>query len=67
MLSQLEYFRGDALGSVRQLLDRTGELRLGESYEPYGEVLSSAGGVTSSYSFAEEVCSPPSFYRLCMS
>jgi RHS repeat-associated protein len=52
--SQREYYLGDALGSVRQLFDRTGELRLGESYEPYGEVLSGTGDVASSYSFAGE-------------
>ncbi len=47
--SQREYFLGDALGSVRQLADRTGELRLGNSYEPYGEMLSASGDVASSY------------------
>ena len=36
----MQYFLGDAQRSVRQLADRTGELRLGNSYEPYGEMLS---------------------------
>jgi RHS repeat-associated protein len=50
-----EYFLGDALGSVRQLVDANGELLLAQSYEPYGAVLESAGKGTSSYGFTAEM------------
>ena len=46
-----EYFLGDALGSVRQLVDSSGEVLLARSYEPYGEVLASAGDGISNYGF----------------
>ena len=38
-----EYYLGDALGSVRQMVDASGNVTLGRSYKPYGEVLSSNG------------------------
>jgi hypothetical protein len=50
-----QYFLGDALGSVRQLVDANGEVLLAQSYEPYGAVLESAGEGTSSYGFAAEM------------
>jgi len=48
------YFLGDALGSVRQLTSITGMVTLARSYQPYGNVLSSAGSGASSYAFAGE-------------
>ena len=42
-----EYFLGDALGSVRQLVNSGGTVTLAKSYMPYGETLSSAGSGTS--------------------
>ena len=51
----VQYFLGDALGSVRQLVDSSGEVLLARSYEPYGEVLGSAGEGDSSYGFTGEV------------
>jgi hypothetical protein len=56
--SGAQYFLGDALGSVRQLVDVDGELLLAHSYEPYGEVLESVGDGESSYSFAAEMADP---------
>jgi RHS repeat-associated protein len=53
--SGAQYFLGDALGSVRQLVDANGELLLAQCYEPYGAVLASAGEGTSSYGFAAEM------------
>ena len=50
-----QYHLGDALGSVRQLVDANGEVQLANRYEPYGEVLSSGGSATSSYGFTGEV------------
>ena len=50
-----QYFLGDALGSVRQVVDANGEVLLARSYEPYGEVLASAGEGNSSYGFTGEM------------
>jgi RHS repeat-associated protein len=51
-----QYFLGDALGSVRQLVSANGAVTLTRSYEPYGSVLTSAAstGVSTAYSFVGE-------------
>jgi RHS repeat-associated protein len=49
-----EYLLGDALGSVRQLADASGNVTLAKGYEPYGEVLGSAGNTTTAYGFTGE-------------
>jgi RHS repeat-associated protein len=49
-----EYFLGDALGSVRQLADAAGAVRLTRSYQPYGSILGSAGDGLTSYGFTGE-------------
>jgi len=49
-----EYFLGDALGSVRQLVDAAGQITLVKSYEPYGSVVSSVGSGASAYGFTGE-------------
>jgi hypothetical protein len=56
--SGAQYFLGDALGSVRQLMHANGELLLAQSYEPYGDVLASVGEGTSSYGYAAEMTRP---------
>jgi RHS repeat-associated protein len=56
--SGAQYFLGDALGSVRQLVDVNGDVLLAQSYEPYGEVLASVGEGESSYGFAAEMRDP---------
>jgi RHS repeat-associated protein len=48
------YFLADALGSVRQLVDANGSLQMVKNYEPYGEVLTSAGDGTTNYGFTGE-------------
>ena len=48
------YFLGDALGSVRQLVDGTGAVMMVKSYELYGEVLNSLGSANSNYGFGGE-------------
>ncbi len=53
-----EYFIGDALGSVRQLVDEAGEVRLNRSFEPYGEVLASDGEAETDYAFTGENYDP---------
>jgi RHS repeat-associated protein len=45
---------GDALGSVRQLVDSSGVASFAHSYEPYGELLNTAGSDTTSYGFSGE-------------
>jgi RHS repeat-associated protein len=52
--SSYEYFLTDALGSVRQMVDETGELTLAQAYQPYGETLHSSGSGASPYGFAGE-------------
>ena len=49
-----EYFLGDALGSVRQLADASGNVTLTKGYEPYGEVLDSAGNSSTAYGYTGE-------------
>jgi RHS repeat-associated protein len=49
-----DYFLGDALGSVRQLVSTTGALTLTKSYEPFGNTLSSMGSGNSIFQFTGE-------------
>lgn len=37
------YHLGDALGSVRQLAEPSGVVAMAQSYEPFGETLTSVG------------------------
>lgn len=52
------YFLTDALGSVRQLANSAGVVTLNESYDPYGERLSSVGSAASIYGFDGEQFDP---------
>jgi RHS repeat-associated protein len=52
--SEIGYFLGDALGSVRQLTDEGGTVTLTQSYSPYGDVLSSMGDSSSVYGYTGE-------------
>lgn len=49
--TQTGYFLGDALGSVRQVVDPQAEILLAQSFSPYGEVLSSVGDYETAYSY----------------
>jgi RHS repeat-associated protein len=49
-----DYFLGDALGSVRQLVDSSGNVTLAKSYQPYGSTSSSDGESATSYGFTGE-------------
>ncbi|MFZ2095373.1 MAG: SBBP repeat-containing protein, partial [Anaerolineales bacterium] len=49
-----QYYTNDGLGSLRQLTDNTGAVTLAKGYEPYGEVLDSAGSSTSSFGYTGE-------------
>lgn len=50
----IEYFLGDALGSLRQLTDATGAVTLTHSYDPYGNVIRREGTGSSIYGFDAE-------------
>lgn len=54
MNTSTEYFLGDALGSVRQLTDDTGEITYARAYDPYGVVTSTLGDSQTSYAFTGE-------------
>jgi RHS repeat-associated protein len=49
-----QYHLGDALGSVRQLVDGGGEVSLAKGYELYGELANSAGSTATRYGFTGE-------------
>ncbi len=49
---------GDALGSVRQIVDSFGDVTLEKSYTPFGEVLSESGTGASVYGYTGEVTDP---------
>ena len=53
--TQTGYFLGDALGSVRQVVDPQAEVLLAQSYSPYGETLSSVGDYETAYSYTGEM------------
>jgi len=53
-----EYSLGDALGSVRQLVDGSGQVTVAQSYTPYGEVLASEGSGETAYAFTGEMYDP---------
>ena len=52
--ADMEFFLGDALGSVRQLTDASGAVTLTQSYDPYGNVIQSEGTGSSIYGFDAE-------------
>lgn len=52
--SAWQYLLPDALGSVRQIADASGNILLTESYQPYGSVLTSTGNATSIFGYAGE-------------
>ena len=57
-----EYYLGDALGSVRQMVAASGNVTLGRNYKPYGGVLSSMGGGATSFGFTNEYTSQGLIY-----
>ncbi len=52
--SDAEWFLGDALGSVRQLVDDDGAVVLARDYDPYGQMVSADGTGSSGYGFTGE-------------
>jgi RHS repeat-associated protein len=53
-----EYFTPDRLGSVRQLVDPTGQLLLAQSFDPFGNVLEQAGAGQSIFGYTGEQVDP---------
>jgi RHS repeat-associated protein len=49
-----EYFLGDALGSVRQLTDQSGQVTYAKSYDPYGNVTQTSGESHSDFAYTGE-------------
>src|SRR5258706_2748512 len=49
-----EYFLGDALGSVRQLVNGNGDITLAKAYDPYGVVTHASGAEGSAYGYTGE-------------
>ncbi len=54
----VDYFLGDALGSVRQLVNGNGNVTLAKRYEPYGEELAHEGTASSIYGYTGEITNP---------
>jgi RHS repeat-associated protein len=52
--NDVEWFLGDALGSVRQLVNDDGDVILARDYTPYGQPLSASGTGSSRYAFTGE-------------
>jgi RHS repeat-associated protein len=57
-----QYFLGDALGSVRQLADISGEVVLAQAYDPYGVTANVSGPAQTSYGFTNEYTSQGLIY-----
>ena len=49
-----QFYLGDALGSVRQLVDVSNGVGAGKAYEPFGDNLGSTGVANSVYGFTGE-------------
>lgn len=58
------YHLGDALGSVRQLASPSGAVVMDRSYEPFGEMLNSAGTRTSNFQLTSQPTCPSEGLRL---
>jgi len=53
--TQTGYFLGDALGSLRQIVDPQAEILLAQSYSPYSKGHSSFGDYETAYSYTGEM------------
>jgi len=52
--SEIAYFLGDALGSVRQLTNSAGEVTFTKAYDPYGNVTQTSGEGQSAFGYTGE-------------
>lgn len=53
-----DYYLPDALGSVRQLANASGNITLRKSYDPYGQAISSSGSGSTNFDFTGEYKDP---------
>jgi RHS repeat-associated protein len=60
----LQYYLGDALGSMRQLTNAVGSVTLARGYEPFGKLLSSAGNPLTKYGYTGEWTDPTNLVYL---
>ncbi len=56
--TSIEYFLGDALGSVRQLTKASGAVTLAQRYDPYVANMSSSRAITSTFGYTGEQTDP---------
>jgi len=63
-LTGTQYFLDDGLGSVRELVDASGNLTLVKRYDPYGQTIASVGSGGSNYGFAAEYEDSTQLYYL---
>ena len=59
-----QYYFGDALGSVRQLIDPAGTVTQPRNFEPFGKSLSTAGNPLTKYGFTAEWTDPTNLIYL---
>ncbi len=50
----MQYFGADGLGSLRQIIDASGQVVGSSRYDPFGNVMSQSGAATSIFAFAGE-------------
>ncbi len=56
--SASEYYLGDALGSVRQVVNSNGTVALARSYDPYGNTRQTIGDAQTNFGFTGEFTDP---------
>jgi len=56
-ITATDYFLGDALGSVRQLIGQTGAITYARAYDPYGVVTQTTGASQTAYGYTGEFTS----------
>ena len=59
-----EYYLGDALGSVRQLTNNTGDVTLTRAYDPYGNTILNTGSEQTAYGYDGEYTDSTGFVYL---
>ncbi len=62
--SASEYYLGDALGSVRQIVNPSGAVTLAQSYDPYGNTRQTLGDAQTDFGFTGEFIDPSGLIHL---
>jgi hypothetical protein len=50
----IQYFGADALGSVRQIYNSSGQIIFNKRYDPFGNTISQSGASSSNYGYTGE-------------